>query len=182
MQSKGRNWQAVKFIEKPHEQGQGHVPGFYSRLRRLIGDVIIMTLPLGVLVYVGCSVFIGCNQSFCPHWQLPLRQPLAAAYGRAVCSQATLSYTPCIPNCESADGIYTVKEEKRHLFDQEVISDWCCFLCGFDQCFSLDCIVYILSLVHQNPKMLLITKAGRLAARLSLILQQPLVQMNHSII
>lgn len=182
MQSKGRNWQPVKFIEKPHEHDQGHVPGFYSSLRRLIGDVIIMTLPLGILVYVGCSVFIGCNQSCCPHWQLPLRQPLAAAYGRAMCSQATLSYTSCIPNCESADGTYTVKWRENASFWPRSQTNVVLFLCGFDQCFSLDCIVYILSSVHQNPKMLLITKAGRLATCLSLILLQPLVQMNHSII
>lgn len=171
MQSKGRNWQPVKFIEKPHEQDQGRVPGFYSWLGRLIGDGIIMTLPLGTLVYVGCSVFIGCKQSCCPHWQLPLRQPLAAAYGGAVCSQASLKYMPCIPNCESADGTYTVKRREKKAFDKEVI-----LMCFFS--------LWIWPTFRTGLRgvCLFTTKAGRLAACPSLILLQPLARMNHSII
>lgn len=176
MQSRGRNWQPVKFIEKPHEQNQGHEPGFYSWLRRLIGDVLIMTLPLGVLVYLECSVFIGCNQSCCPHWQLPPRQPLAAAYGRAVCSQATLSYTPCIPNCECRWDMHSKKKTKKWSQTNVFLS------VDLTTSVSYWAALCILNLVLQNPKMLLITKSGRLAACLNLILLQPLVQMNHSVI
>lgn len=87
-------------------------------------------------MYVECSVFIRCNQSCCPHWQLPLRQPLAAAYGRAVCSQATLSYMPCILNCDSADGTYTRKGfllAKKWAQTHRTVF----FLCGFDHQCSL---------------------------------------------
>lgn len=58
VQSEGRNWQPVKFIKKPHGRGQGCVPRFSSWLRRLIGDVIIMSAS-------GCP---GVCSVFSIHW------------------------------------------------------------------------------------------------------------------
>lgn len=44
MRSKGREFSACKIYgEASRAQDQGHMPHFYSWLRRLIGDVFIMT-------------------------------------------------------------------------------------------------------------------------------------------